>query len=333
MICATRSASATATAARSPWTSIGGPVPLRRRPELARRPARASSPRSTGSALNSSASASSFERSRRSAVSLVSRSTCSRIVRTNSARAAGSGSSSSSSSTKPPSEKIGVRSSCEALAMNSWRWSAGEPLCISSSVAASWPTSSCPRPGSGSRSRPRRPLGRRLQPPSASRASRGDPAAAAPRQGDRPAIRIWRLTRATCRPRRRAASTGPRPNAVSQREGTAASPLRWSAILTTRSPAARRRRAAAESEGRSARTRGRPRTALGPGPRQPQHVTRRQFAATHDEAAKLAPDGPRAAISEGPCSTRPARAAQLLAVRLERSWGRRRGRRTRSPRR
>ena len=54
-------------------------------------------------------------------VSFVSRSTCSRMVWTNSARASGSGSSSSSSSTKPPREKIGVRSSCEALAMNSLR--------------------------------------------------------------------------------------------------------------------------------------------------------------------------------------------------------------------
>ena len=54
-------------------------------------------------------------------MSFVSRSIWPRIVRTNSARASGSGSSSSSSSTKPPSEAIGVRSSCEALAMNSLR--------------------------------------------------------------------------------------------------------------------------------------------------------------------------------------------------------------------
>ena len=39
--------------------------------------------------------------------------------RRNSARVSGSGSSSSSSSTKPPRDEIGVRSSCEALAMNS----------------------------------------------------------------------------------------------------------------------------------------------------------------------------------------------------------------------
>jgi hypothetical protein len=43
------------------------------------------------------------------------------MVRTNSALTAGSGSSSARSSTKPPSEKIGVRSSWEALAMNSLR--------------------------------------------------------------------------------------------------------------------------------------------------------------------------------------------------------------------
>ncbi len=54
-------------------------------------------------------------------MSFVSRSICSRIVRTNSARATGSGSSSSSNSTKPASEKIGVRSSCDAFAMNSLR--------------------------------------------------------------------------------------------------------------------------------------------------------------------------------------------------------------------
>ena len=41
--------------------------------------------------------------------------------RTNSRRASASGSSSSSSSTNPPSEKIGVRSSWEALAMNCLR--------------------------------------------------------------------------------------------------------------------------------------------------------------------------------------------------------------------
>ena len=70
-------------------------------------------------------------------MSFVSRSTCSRIVRTNSSRAAGSGSSSSSSSTKPPSEKIGVRSSCEALAMNSLRAlsSRASRRCISLKVA------------------------------------------------------------------------------------------------------------------------------------------------------------------------------------------------------
>ena len=45
-------------------------------------------------------------------------STCSRTCARNRRRVSASSSSSSSSSTKPPSEKIGVRSSCEAVAMN-----------------------------------------------------------------------------------------------------------------------------------------------------------------------------------------------------------------------
>ena len=84
-------------------------------------------------------------------MSFVSRSTCSRIVRTNSARASGSGSSSSSSSTNPESEKIGVRSSCDALAMNSLRAlsSTASRFCISLNVIASWPTSSLESTGIG----------------------------------------------------------------------------------------------------------------------------------------------------------------------------------------
>ena len=87
------------------------------------------------------APASSWERSSRSAVSFVRRSICWRIVRTNSARSSGLGSSSSSSSTKPPRLKIGVRSSCEALAMNCLRAlsSSARRRCISLKVRASWP--------------------------------------------------------------------------------------------------------------------------------------------------------------------------------------------------
>ena len=78
-------------------------------------------------------------------MSLVRRSICWRIVRTNSARSSGLGSSSSSSSTKPPRLKIGVRSSCEALAMNALRAlsSSARRRCISLKVrasGASWPT-------------------------------------------------------------------------------------------------------------------------------------------------------------------------------------------------
>ena len=45
---------------------------------------------------------------------------------------------------KPPSEKIGVRSSCEAEAMNCFRAvsSRASCLCMSSNAAASWPISS-----------------------------------------------------------------------------------------------------------------------------------------------------------------------------------------------
>ena len=82
---------------------------------------RASMRSGTGSSSSSSEPASSRDRSSRSVVSFWSRSTCSRIVARNSSRVSSSRSSSWSSSTKPPSEKIGVRSSCEALAMNSLR--------------------------------------------------------------------------------------------------------------------------------------------------------------------------------------------------------------------
>ena len=201
MICATRSGSARRprrARARSRAPSRAARAPARTR----RRPAPRASARSTRSALSSSASASSFERSSRSAVSFVSRSICSRIVATNSARASGSGSSSSSSSTKPPSEKIGVRSSCEALAMNSLRALSrrARRCCISLSVIASWPTSSVESTGIGVEKSPsatarrpsragaaaaRGPGRRRTRPP------------APPTRAIAPAIRIWRLISAT----------------------------------------------------------------------------------------------------------------------------------------
>ena len=81
-------------------------------------------------------------------------------------RSAGSGSSSSSSSTNPPSEKIGVRSSCEALAMNSLRAlsSAREPLLhLVEGASRAGRARRWSRPGSGSRSRRRRPSRRRAR--------------------------------------------------------------------------------------------------------------------------------------------------------------------------
>ena len=105
---------------------------------------RASWPTSVGSGRSSSAPDSSRERSSSSVASLRIRSTWPRSCARNCARVSSSSSSSSSSSRKPPSEKIGVRSSCEAEAMNclravssraSWR-------CMSSNAAASWPSSS-----------------------------------------------------------------------------------------------------------------------------------------------------------------------------------------------
>ena len=146
MICLTRSRSAVAITGRSavrsrsgePWASARGPN--------SRAASRASSPRSTPSGVITIAPASSWERSSRSTVSFVSRSICPRIVRTNSFRSAGlRSSSSSSSSTKPPRLKIGVRSSCEALAMNCLRAesSSARRRCISLKVrasGASWPT-------------------------------------------------------------------------------------------------------------------------------------------------------------------------------------------------
>ena len=127
MIWATRTGSQTASMLRegsrssrweSCWASVGSNSP---------ETDRVSSPRSTCSGRSSSDPDSSRDRSSRSTESLRRRSTCSDTWSRNRRRVSGSRSSSSSSSTNPPSEKIGVRSSCEAVAMNflrvcsSWR--------------------------------------------------------------------------------------------------------------------------------------------------------------------------------------------------------------------
>ena len=106
---------------------------------------------STGSCSSRIGPASSRERSSRSVASFESRSTCSVIVSRNSRRVASSRSSSRKSSRKPPSEKIGVRSSCEALAMNSRRASSrrASRRRIRSKAAASSPSSSRPRSSTG----------------------------------------------------------------------------------------------------------------------------------------------------------------------------------------
>ena len=143
------------------------------------------------------------ERSSRSVVSLVSRSTCSRMVRTNSARASGSGSSSSSSSTKPPegedrrSQLVrGVGDELLAGAVE-----VGEPaLHLVEGRAPAGPARRRNRPGSGSRSRRRRPSGRRPRAGSAGARGRGRRSSRRSGRGrgrSPPAIRIWRLIRAT----------------------------------------------------------------------------------------------------------------------------------------
>ena len=86
------------------------------------------------------------ERSSSSVASLDRRCTWSRIVARNSSRVASSMSSSSISSRNPPSEKSGVRSSCDALAMNSLRArsSRARRRRMWSKARASWPISSWP---------------------------------------------------------------------------------------------------------------------------------------------------------------------------------------------
>ena len=118
---------------------------------------RVSSARSTGSVCSSTEPESSRDRSSRSTDSFCRRSTCSRIVSTNSRRVSSSRSSSWSSSTKPASEKIGVRSSCEAVAMNSLRAMSTSRsfCCMALKVRVSWPSSSSESTGSGSPMWPR----------------------------------------------------------------------------------------------------------------------------------------------------------------------------------
>ena len=121
MICRTLSGSASAVTGRPGVRSSKRESRSSARAPNSRVTSRASELRSTRSGSSRWPPASSWERLSRSAVSLVRRSICRRIVRTNSARSSGLGSSSSSSSTNPPRLKIGVRSSCEALAMNCLR--------------------------------------------------------------------------------------------------------------------------------------------------------------------------------------------------------------------
>ena len=91
---------------------------------------RASWPTSVGSGRSSSAPDSSRERSSSSTASWCIRSTWPRICSRNARRVSSSRSSSASSSRKPPSEKIGVRSSCEALAMNCLRARSSRASCV-----------------------------------------------------------------------------------------------------------------------------------------------------------------------------------------------------------
>ena len=113
-------------------------------------------PRSTGACSIRIRPASSRERSSRSVASFASLATCSRIVSRNSWRVASSRSSSAISSRKPPSEKSGVRSSCDAFAMNSRRARSrfSSRWRIRSNAAASSPSSSRPASTTGSSKRP-----------------------------------------------------------------------------------------------------------------------------------------------------------------------------------
>ena len=178
-----------------PWRSAAGPNSAATR--------RATSASRTGSRRISIASASSLERSRRSTVSFVSRSTCSRIVLTNSARASGSGRRPRAARRSRTSEKIGVRSSCEALAMNSLRALSSTRETLLHLVERDRELADLV--GGVDRDRGREVavgdlLGRRLEPAQAARVRAGDEPArrrAPASSAIPPAIRIWRRIRAT----------------------------------------------------------------------------------------------------------------------------------------
>ena len=174
-------------------------------------------------------------------------------------RVSSSRSSSCSSSRKPPSEKIGVRSSCEAVAMKRLRAESSSASWrrMSSSVRASWPSSSSRRAGSARRSRRRR---RSWRPARAAHARSTAPARRAGRERARrparqrrrraAALRTTVTARSTSRSgaavdddvAHRAAPVGARKNS-----GSAASPTRPSAPASV--PVAGRGRVRAASDG------------------------------------------------------------------------------------
>ena len=203
-ICATRTGSHTASIPPGPtrssrcescWASDGSNSPDTDR---------VSSPRSTCSGRSSSDPDSRRDRSSRSTESFRSRSTWPRTCSRNRGRVSGSRSASSSSSTNPPSEKIGVRSSCDAVAMNflradssceSWR-------CIWLNATASCPSSSLESTGIGCPKSPAATCSaassRRLTRCASARAISQLPTSAS-NSAIPPATRIWWRTVATVR--------------------------------------------------------------------------------------------------------------------------------------
>ena len=197
-IWSTRSSSPSATPRRprSP-ARAGGRGAARRRANSSRRSS-ATSREVDGLALEPHRPASSRDRSSRSVASFGSRSTCSRhrleelapgrlvelLVR--------------SSSRKPPSEKSGVRSSCDALAMNSRRASSSwaSRSRIRSKARASWPSSSRPGRRPARRTRRRRSAPPRLQPPDPAREQQTR--RRNPRQGDAPSASQARQSSRRC---------------------------------------------------------------------------------------------------------------------------------------
>ena len=192
MICATRSGRPSRSGGAVGVDLDRRAVPLGRRPELLCDLGRASSARSTGVRVDLHRvrrRASRGRAGRRSAWS------AGRSARASSARTPpappGRGRPRRAARRSPPSEKIGVRSSCEALAMNSLRAlsSRASRCCISLKVRASWPTSSVPSSGIGvekspsatfsaaaSSRRRRCACARAASQPAASASEQGDPA-------------------------------------------------------------------------------------------------------------------------------------------------------------